>query len=328
MKRGYLILGGMIILSVFFLSCQKLSINSLKANYHFKKANKLYSDQNYKKALEEYKETLKYAPNLASAHFYLGSCYQLLFKPGVESEENKKRAEKAIEHFNKVLELDPKNKDVFYNLGDIYDRLRNFEQAEKYYKKILELDSKNPNNYYVVAEFYNKYDKDDKAVEMYSKRIELDPSNPEGYSYLANFYGQKINFLTDVEKAKDYMRKSIEAHEKRVSLDPNNAEAFYSLGVICWAMSYRVMPYEVNEERRAVIEKGIKALEKATELDQDYPDPYSYISLLYREMAKVDTKNEKNYKQLADDYVKKYNEVRLRKVEKEKLLEQMRAVTR
>ncbi|MEW6456575.1 MAG: tetratricopeptide repeat protein [Acidobacteriota bacterium] len=328
MKREYLISAGVIILFIFFISCQKLSINNLKANYHFKKANKLYSDQNYKKAIEEYEETMKYAPNLASAHFYLGSCYQLLFKPGIESEDNKKKAEKAIEHFNRVLELDPNNKDVFYNLGDIYDRLRNFEQAEKYYKKILELDPKNSNNYYVVAEFYNKYDKDDQAVKMYLKRIELDPSNPEGYSYLASFYSNKINVLTDLEKAKDYMRKSIEIHEKRVALDPNNAEAFYSLGVTCWAMSYRVMPNEINEERRAIIEKGIKALEKSIELAPDYPDPNAWAGLLYRELAKVDIKNEKKYKQIAEDYLRKHNEVRERKLEKEKLLEQMRAVTR
>lgn len=321
------LLGLIAIFVVFglFVACEQLSINSLKANYHFKKANKFYTDQAFKKAIAEYEEAVKFNPKLSKAYLYLGLSYQILYKPGIEDPKNKEYADKAIKNFKKALEFEPENEDIILALGDTYNRIHNFEEAEKYYLKILERHPDKPQYYYVVAQFYRNFDKIDKAVEMYEKRISLDPNNPEGYKYLANFYyNDLLNTAKDVETGKKYIDNALELFDKIISLDPNNYESYYALGVACWAKSYRVLSAETSEERVNTINKGIKALEKAIELNPNYPDSYAWINLLWREMAKVDTKNEKRYIQIATDYQNKFAEIQKKKRAREEFIKALK----
>ncbi len=306
-------------------ACQQLSLNSLKANYHFKKANKFYADQAFKKAVAEYEEAIKYNPKLSKAYLYLGLSYQTLYKPGLEDKRNMENAEKAIKNLKKALEFEPQNELVIVALGDTYNKLRNFEEAEKYYLKILERHPDKPEYYYVIAQFYRNFEKIDKAIEMFQKRISLDPNNPEGYKYLANFYyNDLLNTAKDVETGKMYIDKAIELFEKIIELEPNNHESYYALGVACWAKSYRVLPGEISEDRITTINKGIKALEKAIEINPNYAESYAWINLLWREMAKVDPKNEKKYIQIATDYQNKFAEIKKRQKAREEFIKALK----
>ena len=58
-----------------FSACDQVKISNLKANKHFKLANKFFSEEKYKKAIAEYEDALKLNPNLKAAFYYLGSSY-------------------------------------------------------------------------------------------------------------------------------------------------------------------------------------------------------------------------------------------------------------
>jgi tetratricopeptide (TPR) repeat protein len=134
-----------------FTSCEKLSVNKLRANYHFSKANHLFTDGKFRKAMTEYENTLKYNPDLIQAYRFLGESYKSLYKIGVDTPENMEIADKALDAFKKAYEAEPDNKEIIFSLGDMYDKLKNFEEAEKLYLRILELEPGNMGNYYVVA---------------------------------------------------------------------------------------------------------------------------------------------------------------------------------
>ncbi|MGQ9617789.1 MAG: tetratricopeptide repeat protein [Candidatus Aminicenantia bacterium] len=320
-KRSLPVLIALVVGVGLLIACGELSLNNLKANYHFKKANKFYTDQAFRKAVHEYELAVKYNPNFPKAYLFLGLSYQTLYKPGIDTPENKRLAEKAIENLMKAREFEPDNEDIILSLGETYNRLRNFEEAEKYYLEILGRHPNEPKYYYVVAQFYKGFEKYDKALEMFEKRISLDPNNPEGYKYLANFYqNDLLGVAQDQETGKNYINKAIELLEKIISLEPNNYEGYYSLGVACWAKSYRVIPNDFGPERVEAINKGIKALEKAIELEPDFAESYAWINLLWREMAKVDPKNEGRYKQIATDYQNKFTEIQNRKKAREALI--------
>ncbi len=53
-RRKYSVLIALFAGLGLFIACGQLSLNNLKANYHFKKANKFYTDQAFKKAVQEY----------------------------------------------------------------------------------------------------------------------------------------------------------------------------------------------------------------------------------------------------------------------------------
>ena len=317
-----------------FAGCEKLKVSNLKANFHLKNANKFYTDEKYRKAIDEYELALQSNPNLQTARFYLGTSYAMIYKPGDETERNKDAARKAQENllaaYNSTEQNSGLNKqDIILALGDIFDKMRNFEEAEKYYKMVLEADPKDPKAFYVLANFYNKYDKTDLAIDMFNKRIALDPSDPEGYHYLASFYGDKRNW----DKAIENHLLRIQQLEKRGTATPEQKEelaaAYYTVGVVYWNKSYQT-PVDVMDPtvRLEVVRLGQAALTKATELSPNYPEPWSYIGLLYREQAKVDKTHEKELLAKNDEMIKKFVEMRKRKMAAEDYMKNLEKETK
>lgn len=318
----------------FSTSCKKLKVNNLKANYHFTKANHYFSDALYRKAITEYEEALKFNPELKEAYHFLGEAYKNIYRPGVESEENMEKANKALEVLTKAYEFFPENKQIIYSLGDMYDKMRNFEEAEKYYLKILELEPGNMDNYYVVAEFYKRYaggsgekEKEEgeeieegktpfqKAEEMYLRRIETDPENPQGYSYIARFY--ELPPLNDFDMAKEY-------YDKLILLQPDSAVAWLSKGVNRWAKAFRV-PTLSREEKIEAGYEGLEALKKAVELDPDYPEPYSWLSVIYQSVLAINEPDKASrHKAEGERVLERYKELKKREAAKRRLEEELR----
>jgi len=412
MRKFISILFTLMLISIFifqFTSCSNLKPSNLKANYHLKKANKYYSEEKYRKAIEEYEEALKFNPDLKVAYLYLGTSNAMMYKPGRDNEKNKMYAEKAKEYLLKAKEIDPENDKIDLALGDLFDKMGDFENAEKHYLAILEKNPDNPKTYYILANFYSKYGKDRLAISMYQKRIDLEPENPEGYLYLANFYQdrrmwdeaianhykrifvmtdktildiqneieklkadiEKVNkikkvmepvlknkAITDIDgvpreewitKKKEELKnlgsvKEIEAkiEEKKKELDVKIAEnekkmldldketkkklavAYYTLGVVFWNKSYQTRPEFMGpKERDLVINKGLHVLEMSSKLDSTYPEPWAYISLLYREKLKVDKKNRDKYIAKAKKLIEKFNELRKRKLQSEQFVKEL-----
>jgi hypothetical protein len=92
------------------------------------------------------------------------------------------------------------------------------------------------------------------------------------------------------------------------------AETYYSIGNVCWNWSYQT-PVDMMAApvRKQIIEKGLADLEKATKLAPEYADPYSYMGLLWREMARVDNTRQAEYYKKNEEYNKKFLDIYKRK---------------
>lgn len=327
----------LLVLAVIFISssCEKLSIRRLQANHHFSNANAHFTDGVYRLAIEEYEKALSYNPDLIEAYRFLGESYKNLYRAGDDSEDNMERANKALETLLKAREIDPESKDIIYSLGDMYDKMRDFEEAEKLYLKILEMEPTNMGNYYVVAEFYRRYaggsegDEEggedavqnktpfQKAVEMYLRRIETDPETAQGYAYIAQFYGS-LTPIPDWDKAGYF-------HDKRILLEPDNAEAWLAKGVNYWSKAYRYQTKLTKQQCINLARESEKALKKASELDPAYPEPYSWRSVLCKSvLSKLYPERAKSYEEDADRFGERYREAIKRRAERKKLEEELK----
>ena len=81
MSKGFLTSHGVIVaaLSLSLVGCGRFG--QLKASKHFKDANALYAQQDYRNAAVEYKNAIEANPNLNEAYFFLANSYDNLYKP-------------------------------------------------------------------------------------------------------------------------------------------------------------------------------------------------------------------------------------------------------
>ena len=103
------------------------------------------------------------------------------------------------------------------------------------------------------------------------------------------------------------------ALEKADSTHTNDPQVSHAIGVTAWSKSYRNPPADV-EQHRHLIDLGIRALEKALQLEGDKPtvETLTYINLLWREKVKteVDPFKQQDYIKTADDYRNRALELR------------------
>ena len=83
-------------------------VGELKARKQFKAANGAYQAQEYKRAAGLYEETIEAAPDSEQAHqayFFLGNCYDNLWKPSKKGDaDNDALLTKAVDNYQKAAE--------------------------------------------------------------------------------------------------------------------------------------------------------------------------------------------------------------------------------
>lgn len=326
-KRTHRLLAGMIAFVVIFafVGCKKLSVSRLTANYHFSNANQLFKDNKFSKAIIEYEKALKSNPELKDAFRFLGESYKSLYVPAKDTPENREKAAKALEALKKAYDLDQNNKDIIYSLGDMYDRMRNFDEAEKLYLRIIDLEPGNMNNYYVIAEFYKRYAGEKKelkakAESMYLRRIETDPENVQGYAYMANYYDQLLT-----ADNKDKFDRALYYEELEQKLKPDSAELYYTIGVNRFNKAYQLQNFLNQAEQEKCGAEAEKALLKAIDIDSNLAKSYAYMKILYINVqAKLYPEKEARYVELANGYGAKWDEARKRQLERMKLEKELK----
>ncbi|WP_336182923.1 tetratricopeptide repeat protein, partial [Fusobacterium polymorphum] len=130
-----------------------------------------------------------------------------------------KEYEKAIDDYSRAIELNPNNASYYYNRGISFNRLKEYEKAIDDYNKAIELNPNDASYYYNRGNTFSILKEYEKAIDNYSRAIELNPNNA---SYYYN-RGNTFSILKEYEKAIDDYNKAIE-------LNPNNASYYYNRG--------------------------------------------------------------------------------------------------
>lgn len=300
-------LGLAVALGVSLAACGQ--VQSLKAKKHFKDANALYQQQEYRKAAAEYEAALAADPTLTAAYFYLGNSYDQLYKPARQGEpENDAYLHKAVENYKKAIEReqDPKMKKLALQyLVEAYspEKLNDPAQAEPLIQNMINLDPSDVTNYFALAKLYEdggRYEDAEKALLMAKEKR---PKDPSVFMQLARFYNDQGEF-----------DKTMEALYQRAEVEPNNPEAFHTIATYFWDKSYRDKALK-DPQKREYVMKGIEATDKALALKPDYMEALVYKNLLLRLQANLEKDPAKQQALLkeADALRDKANEIRKQK---------------
>lgn len=79
----------------------------------------------------------------------------------------------AVEEYKKAIINDPKNKDLYFNLGYIYFRLKDFNKAVVNYKKTLELDPQDKEALFNLSKAYEGLNDSKNSKRYYDAYLEL-----------------------------------------------------------------------------------------------------------------------------------------------------------
>jgi tetratricopeptide (TPR) repeat protein len=293
-----------------------IGCSQVRAKAAFKDANKLYKEENFRKAIEKYERVISLDPSMAEAYCYLGSAHQALFRPGKEGDENKQQLEQAIQNYLKSLEV---NKGQTENLKKvrvitlgaltgIYSEppYQDFEKALSYAQQLTQDNPDDTKNLYAIANLYERFGKVDDAEKTYKRITELHAEDAKACAALAGFYNKALwddqGAVYDEKTTKGGRRArfdlAIETLQRCATLDPKDASGYFKVATFYWDKAYRD-PLVTEAQKAAYAEKGMEAVEKALEIKPDYWEAIVYKGLLYRVKAQI-AKNPKERAQFLE----------------------------
>ena len=111
------------------------------------------------------------------------------FEKGYNAGKNKEY-NKAITFYLQTVELDP-NYDIYKNLGNAYANRGDLSKAIQSYEKAIELTPDAADTYYNLGNVYTNQGDLTNAIQSYEKTIELDPEHAGAYYNLGNVYANQ-----------------------------------------------------------------------------------------------------------------------------------------
>jgi tetratricopeptide (TPR) repeat protein len=234
------------------------------------KANVLYRNGEYQKAVVLFNEAEKLVPDLWLLWLNKGYTCRNILVPGGSGPENDAAVKCALESFKRLTELKPEDKrgPALY-VQTLFDS----DQFETLAKMYLERFQKNPGDEEALVglvQVYSKWpDHLDDALEWQKKRAELRPDDAEVRYAIGVYIWQQL-FAKGGGKEKSGFdpRQDPNARRKKPKQSPP------------WA------PTDIQGQQRVdLADEGIKYLEKAVEIRPKYHEAMAYINLLYRQKS-------------------------------------------
>ncbi len=131
------------------------------------------------------------------------------------------KPEQAIECHDKALEINPKDAEIWNNKGYVLGGLRQFEQAIECHDKALEINPRHANAWSNKGTALGGLGKFEQEIECYDKALEINPR------YATAWYN-KGSVLGDLGKSE----QAIECFDKALEINPRHAETWYNKGSV------------------------------------------------------------------------------------------------
>jgi tetratricopeptide (TPR) repeat protein len=275
----------------------------IQAKAAFKDGNKLYKEEDYRGAIKEYERAIALKPDFAEAHAYLASAHQSLYRPGRDDAENKMHLEKAIEHYEKSLEvnkggtpnLEAVRVTALGALTGIYSDppVEDFKKALQYAEELVKDNPDDTKNMYAMANLYEKFNQVDDAEATYLRVVRDNPDDPKACGALSAFYNKPLwdregNVWTEESEEPRAARfeDAIQTMEHCATLAPDDPSGYYKVATFFWDKAYR--DHSITEkEKNEYADLGIEAVDKALDIQPDYWEAIISKGLLFRVKAQV-----------------------------------------
>jgi tetratricopeptide (TPR) repeat protein len=139
-----------------------LGCDKLRARDQLNKGVQSYRGAQYDAAIEHFKNAVNLDPSLSVAGLYLATAYAQQCVPGVDTPDNTRNCNQAIDEFKKLLDKNPGDVNSLKGIASLYfnmasgapkpdDKVKDLDQAKQYHEEVIKNDQKDAQAYYSVA---------------------------------------------------------------------------------------------------------------------------------------------------------------------------------
>lgn len=236
-------------------------------------------------ALDAYRKVLEANPYDRDTLVKLATVLQAYFE---------EEADEAIDCYTRLLEIEPQNDKVFYELGHLYLQKNESLCAINSFNRALEIDFDNPFYHNSMAFALVQLGQHDDAIEHYQTAINANPDpvwtsivcqalgsvyleikeNPEAAialyqtaSVLNPGSDECQVAIGDLYFSQDDFDGAIKAYCDAIKINPENSRAYGKCGMALWEKDYT--------------EEAIIAYHKAIGIDPEYAVAYNNLGVIY-----------------------------------------------
>jgi len=236
-------------------------------------------------ALDAYKKVLQSNPYDRSALIKMATLIQTHFPDNYNE---------AIDCYTRLLEIEPDNDKIYYELGHLYLQKNESLPAVNAFSLALDKDSENPFYHNSIAFALVQLEQFDEAIEHYQKAININPDpywtsivcqalgsvyleikkNPEAAIVLYQTAGvlnpeseESHLAIGDTYFTTEDYDNAIKAYCDAIKINPENAKSYCKCGMALWEKDYT--------------EEAIVAYNKAIALNPDYAIAYNNLGVIY-----------------------------------------------
>ena len=131
-----------------------LGCDKLRARDQLNKGVKSYKDNHYEEAIDHFQKAVQYDPGLINARMYLATAFVSQYIPGVDSPDNVRTAQQAIDEYQKVIDANPSREQKVNSAKGIAYldlQMKKWDDAKKYYRMASDSDPNDPEPYYSIG---------------------------------------------------------------------------------------------------------------------------------------------------------------------------------
>lgn len=218
-------------LSLFWL----VLMLGLNAQNLKEKADNLYVNGNYSKAIETYNSV----ENLGEVYDEIAKAYIAIGN-----------YDQGLVHYKKAIEANPEDLLIKYEYAKLLTRTKKYEEANQHFRSLILKDSLNPNYYYELGLVLEKQ-RDTTAIHNFIKTFNLDDSHQKAIFKIGKHHLIKRNYKV----VHHFIDKGLESYANNVELISLKAQTYYYQDYYTQAIVWFNKLIDLGEESEFIHEK-------------------------------------------------------------------------
>ena len=239
-------------------------INRIRAKNQLNEAARAYREGKFPEAEQHSRRAAELDPDNKTAPMFIARTIHAQYRPGVQSPENLKKAQEAIDAYQKILEANQKDDEAYKAIAYLYGAIKEEDKLRQWISQRAASDATEPTKraeaYIVLAS--KDWDCSFKITELpTNKTTTVDPdSNKATVSY------KKPKDQKDFDTAQMCVKQGLSEAENAIKFDPENESAWsYKTNLLLEAAKLAEM--DGNTDKKADLTKQYEvALKRTTEL--------------------------------------------------------------